>query len=609
MKKLSPYMIRKGLLYLRHYGLKEFLIRLKERTEPEEVPYGPWYENYRPKEAELARQAGTVFPDPVTISVVVPAYRTPPAYLKQMAESLLAQTYPYWELCIANASPEDGRMLEILRELEDRDKRIRVRNLEKNLSIAENTNAALDMAGGDWIGFLDHDDMLAPWALYTAACAVSRCPQADMVYSDEDKIRGGDNEHFQPHFKPDFNPDLLRSNNYICHFFLVRKDLRERVGYLSPEYDGAQDYDYILRCSEKAGQILHIPEILYHWRVHEASSADNPASKMYAYEAGRRAIDAQLSRLGIKGAAEHTPDYGFYRVRYQAQSDPLVSVLIPNKDHPELLKRCIGSILEKTSYQHYEIWIIENNSEGKEIFALYDELERDERIRVLQYSGSFNFSAINNFAARQVKGDLLLFLNNDTVVTKEDWMSELVSQVLRPEIGAAGAKLLYPDGRIQHAGIVVGMGGIAGAMFVDMPSSRTGYLHKASLLQDMSAVTAACLLVRREVFEMAGGFTEELSVAFNDVDLCLKIREKGFYVLYDPYVVLTHDESRSRGPEDDEKKIRRFQSEIEYMRTHWIGILRGGDPFYNKNLSLSKWNYSLKPDVVYGRYSPRTGSE
>ena len=595
IRKLNPYTIQKGFRYLKHYGPKEFWIRLHERFEPEEVPYGPWYEAYVPDLKELDRQRRERFDYEPLISVAVPAFRTPEEFLRQMIDSLLAQTYRNWELCIANGSPEDEAMARVLREYTDRDRRIRVIGLTENKGIAGNTNAALQMAEGEFVGLLDHDDLLAPNALYEIAKALAKDRQLDVVYTDEDKVTTDLSEHFQPHLKPDFNLDLLRSNNYICHFFVVRRSIIEKVGGFRQEFDGAQDHDFIFRCIETAGKVGHIPEILYHWRTHKASTADNPASKMYAFDAGKRAIEAHLQRMGVRGTVSHTPDLGFFRVQYPVQGEPMVSIIIPNKDEKESLKACIESIRAKTHYTNYEIIIIENNSTTDEIFHYYKELSRDPQIRLLKWKKEFNYSAINNYGVRHAKGDYLLFLNNDVTVITEDWIEEMLGVCQRKEVGAVGVKLIYPDNTIQHAGCVIGIGGIAGHMFVNMPANRTGYLHKASILQDMSAVTAACMMMKRTAFEEAGGFTEKLSVAFNDVDLCLKVRQQNRLIVFDPYVQLYHMESKTRGAEDSKEKVRRFQEEIEYMRCQWIQILKEGDPYYNKNLSLTKWNYSLRP--------------
>lgn len=595
LKKLSPYTIQKGFRYLKHYGPKEFWIRLHERFEPEEVPYGPWYQAYVPDQETLEAQKKHKFDYRPLISIAVPAYQTPVEFLKQMIESLISQTYPEWELCIANASPDNEEMQRVLADYSAKDSRVRFCNLKENLGIAENTNRAFSMAKGEFMGLLDHDDLLAPNALYEIVQALQDHPQADALYTDEDKVTTELDEHFQPHLKPDFNLDLLRSNNYICHFFVVRRSIVEKAGGFRKEFDGAQDYDFIFRCTENAREVLHVPEILYHWRTHKASTADNPASKIYAFEAGKRAIEANLERTGTKGVVSHTQDLGFYRVKYPVQGKPLVSVIIPNKDEKETLQTCMEMLNSNTSYQNFEIIIIENNSTTDEIFRYYKELSKDPRIHLLRWGKEFNYSAINNFGVAHAKGEYLLFLNNDIKSINPDWMEELLGVCQRPEVGGVGAKLIYPDNTIQHAGCVVGMGGIAGHMFVDMPADRTGYLHKASLLQDMSAVTAACLMMKKEVFEEAGGFTEELAVAFNDVDLCLKVRKNNHLIVYDPYAKLYHMESKTRGAEDSKEKVRRFQTEIEYMRCHWLDILKNGDPYYNKNLSLTKWNYSLKP--------------
>ena len=595
LKKLSPYTIQKGFRYLKHYGPKEFWIRLHERFEPEEVPYGPWYAAYIPDEEALEKQRKHKFNYAPLISIAVPAYQTPVEFLKQMIESLISQTYTGWELCIANASPDNEEMQRVLADYSAKDVRVRFCSLKENLGIAENTNRAFAMAKGEFMGLLDHDDLLAPNALYEIVNTLQDHPQADALYTDEDKVTTDLDEHFQPHLKPDFNLDLLRSNNYICHFFVVRKSIVEKAGGFRKEFDGAQDYDFIFRCTENAREVLHVPEILYHWRTHKASTADNPASKMYAFEAGKRAIEAHLERTGTKGTVSHTQDLGFYRVKYPVQGEPLVSVIIPNKDEKETLQTCLESLKKNTSYQNFEIIIIENNSTTGEIFKYYKELSRDQQIHLLRWGKEFNYSAINNFGVAHARGEYLLFLNNDVKSIEPDWMEEMLGVCQRLEVGGVGAKLIYPDNTIQHAGCVIGMGGIAGHMFVDMPADRTGYLHKASLLQDMSAVTAACLMMKKEVFEQAGGFTEELAVAFNDVDLCLKVRKNNHLIVYDPYAKLYHMESKTRGAEDSKEKVRRFQTEIEYMRCHWMDILKNGDPYYNKNLSLTKWNYSLKP--------------
>ena len=445
------------------------------------------------------------------------------------------------------------------------------------------------------MGLLDHDDLLAPDALYEIAALLNSDETFDAVYTDEDKVTTELSEHFQPHLKPDFNLDLLRSNNYICHFFVVRRTLVEQCGGFRRAYDGAQDYDFIFRCVEGARRVGHVPRILYHWRTHKASTADNPASKMYAFEAGKRAIEGNLERCGVKGAVvTHTSDYGFYNVTYPVKDNPLISIIIPNKDQRDTLKQCLDSVERRSTYQNYEILVVENNSEEAETFAYYEELKQKKNVRVLTWGGEFNYSAINNFAVREAKGEYLVFLNNDIQVITPGWLEELLANCQRPEVGIVGAKLYYPDDTIQHAGVIIGMGGVAGHAFRGMKRSRTGYLHKASLQMDYSAVTAACMMVERSVFEAIGGFEEALVVAFNDVDLCLRVCQKGYLVVYNPHVELYHYESKSRGADDSKEKVNRFKQETEFMKTRWRDLLKKGDPYYNKNLTLSKWNYSLR---------------
>lgn len=577
---------------MKHFGPKEFWIRLTERFQADDVDYEEWYKNHKPTMEELQRQRDTEFEYEPLISILVPVYNTPEEFLKQMIQSVRKQTYGNWELCIANANPANETVAEILRISSTKDERIKVKDVPENEGIAQNTNAALAIATGDYIGLLDHDDLLTPDALYEVVKTINENDRPQVLYSDEDKITMDLSEHFQPHMKPDYNKDLLRSNNYITHFFVADRMLVEEVGGEDGEYNGAQDYDLILKCTERAKGIAHIPRILYHWRVHKASTADNPASKMYAFDAGKRAIEDHLKRCGEISKVSHEKDLGFYRVKYQVQGSPLISIIIPNKDQVESLDKCLRSI-EKSSYKNYEIIIVENNSTEDETFAYYKKIESD-KIRIVYWSDEFNYSAINNFGVKHARGDYLLLLNNDVEVITTDWLEELTANCQRKDVGIVGARLYYPDDTIQHAGIVIGIGGVAGALFVGMPRMFTGYLHKAAIQQDLSAVTAACMMVKRSVYEELGGLEEELKVAFNDVDFCLRAREKGYLVVYDPNVELYHFESKSRGTEDSKEKIRRFQNEIEYMRSHWLELLKKGDPMYNPNLTLTKWDYSLR---------------
>lgn len=585
------YRFVKACRYLKHYSMKEFIIRVRERIKPYDIDYGTWYEKNRTDEEELEAQRMHAFFYQPLISIVVPVYNTPSEYLKQMMESVSGQTYGNWELCIANANPAHQETAESLVAYCEKDNRIKIIDVPENKGIAENTNAAISIAMGDYIGFLDHDDMLAPNALYEVVKKLNEDKAYDLIYSDEDKISANGTKHFQPHMKPEFNLDLLRANNYICHFCVIRKELIEQAGGLKGEFNGAQDYELTFQCVEKAEKIARIPKILYHWRVHENSTSDNPASKMYAYDAGKRAIEEHLKRYGEDAEVSCKKDLGFYRVKYKVSGNPKISIVIPNKDHIDDLEKCLKS-LEKSAYQNYEVIIVENNSEERETFAYYKRIESD-KVKVIYWKQGFNYSAINNYGVEHADGEYLMFLNNDTEAMDEHLLTELLSNCQRKQVGIVGAKLYYPDNTVQHAGVVVGIGGVAGNLFTRLPGEFTGYMHKADLQQNLSAVTAACMMVKKSVFEEAGGFTEELAVAFNDVDFCLKVREMGYLVVYNPYARMYHYESKSRGAEDTKEKIERFQGEIAYMKKRWADILEKGDPMYNPNLTLKKQDYSL----------------
>lgn len=593
----TPYKLKKAYRYWKHFGTKEFISHLMDRMEPEEVPYGSWLETHRAHEEELKAQKNHPLSNAPWISVIVPAFHTEERYFTQMAESVREQSYENWELIIADAGsgdePRKGRSVrEMTEAMREEDARIVYLPLEENFGIAENTNRGIEASHGDYVAFLDHDDLLEPDALYEIAQRI--LDGADMVYTDEDKVSDDRSKYYQPHFKPGFNLDLLRSNNYITHFLVVKKSLAEEAGGFDPEMDGAQDYDFIFRCSEKASKIVRVPRVLYHWRTHETSTSDNPMSKMYAYEAGKRAIEGNLARMGTEGIVTMLPDYGFYRVSYPVKGEPAVSVIIPNKDEPEALRTCLDALFD-TGYPNLEVIIVENGSRERDTFELYREISSIDEVHLVRWKKSFNYSAVNNYGFRFAHGDYLLFLNNDVRGTiGKDWLTEMLGVCQREDVGAVGAKLYYPDNRIQSAGVIVGIGGIAGSVFVDLPKGRSGYMHKASIMQDLSAVTAACMMVKRDAFVKSGGFTEELPVAFNDVDLCLKIAKCGYRIVYDPFAELYHDESRTRGPEDTPEKVRRFQEEIEYFRNVWTDILKEGDPNYNPNLSVKKWNYSLR---------------
>lgn len=589
--KMTLYRVKKAIVYLKHYGWREFWIRVKERLQTSDVDYGIWYQKHEVSEEMLKKQREIEFAYNPLISIVVPVYNTPKLYLEQMIASVRRQSYENWELCIANASPNNDEVKMILESFVKQDPRIHVTEVVANQGIAQNTNAALKIASGEYVGLLDHDDLLAADALFEVVKRINEHPALDMIYTDEDKVTEDLSKHFQPHFKSEFNLDLIRANNYICHFCVIRKQLVQMVGGLRGEFNGAQDYDLFLRCIEKTEEIARVPRILYHWRVHSASTADNPASKMYAYGAGKRAIEEHLERCGEKAIVSCKKDLGFYRVKYELLEDSLVSIIIPNKDHVEDLRTCLNAI-HNSAYKNYEVIIIENNSTEKETFDYYKSLVSDQ-IKVVTWEQEFNYASINNFGVQHAKGEYLLFLNNDIDALDVQWIKEMLANCQRKNVGIVGAKLFYPNNSIQHAGVIVGIGGVAGHAFLGMSKDFTGYMHKASLQQNLSAVTAACMMVKRSVFEEVGGFTEQLAVAFNDTDFCLKVREKGYLVVFDPYVELVHYESKTRGAENTEEKMKRFDEECEYMKQRWADILQKGDPMYNPNLTLKKWDYSV----------------
>ena len=589
---------KKSLDYLRTNGVRALALKSAEklnqvRNRP--MDYEKWLPCHLPGAEELKRQRRQSFSYAPKISIVVPLYRTRKEYLEAMIESVKAQSYENWELCLSDGSGEEHSLKGILSEYRKADERIRVMENREQLRISENTNQAVRAATGEFIAFLDHDDALCPNALYECVKALNQKPGTELLYSDEDKMSVKGTRFFEPHFKPDFNPDLLRTVNYICHLLVVRKSLLDETGLLRPEFDGAQDYDLILRLTEKTDKIHHIPKILYHWRSHEESTAENPESKKYAFLAGQRALDEHFKRIGVPARVIQGPYPGLYRTVYEWPEKPLVSIIIPNKDHIKDLSRCIASVEEKSLYRNYEFIIVENNSMEEETFAWYKELEKENpKVRVLTWDGPFNYSAINNFGARYARGEYLLLLNNDTEVISPEWLDELLGYAMRPDVGIVGARLYYGDNTVQHAGVVIGFGGIAGHCFVQQPRESTGYCHRIICAQNYSAVTAACMMVRAAVFREVEGLSEDLAVAFNDLDFCLKVRKAGYLVVYDPYAELYHYESKSRGLEDTPEKVERFAREIATVEEHWPNIYKIPDPYYNPNLTLKSQDFSLK---------------
>lgn len=589
---------KKGTRYLASHGFKALVIKTAGKIagmRKAPVSYDKWLPKHLPTQAELAKQRETTFELNPKISIVVPLYKTPKNYLAEMIESVKAQTYSNWELCLSDGSGENSPIEDVLKKYQAEDERIKVVFNNQQLRISENTNAAIEAASGDFIAFADHDDVLTPHALYECVKALNEKPDTEIIYSDEDKMSMDGNKFFQPHFKPDFNIDLLCTVNYICHLFVAKRSVIEKAGLLRPEYDGAQDYDFIFRCIENSDKIHHVPKILYHWRSHEDSTSENPESKLYAFDAGARAVQAHFDRIGIAAEVTKGEYLGLYRTKYIRSYDPLISIIIPNKDHTDDLERCIASIEEKSTYHNYEYIIVENNSTEEKTFAYYKELEqRNPKVRVVYWDSIFNYSLINNFGAQYAKGEYFLLLNNDTEIINPDCLEEMLGYCMRPDVGAVGARLYYEDDTIQHAGVVIGFGGIAGHCFVMQPRGYTGYCHRIICAQDYSAVTAACMMVKRSVFEEVGGLSEELQVAFNDIDFCMKIRKTGKLIVYNPYAELYHYESKSRGLEDTPEKVARFNREIAIFEKKWPEIFKTGDPYYNPNLTLDSQDFSLR---------------
>ncbi len=527
-------------------------------------------------------------------------YNTPDDYFMEMLESVRNQTYANWELCIADGS--EDRKIEELIQKSGQDSRIRYKKIEHNLGIADNMNEAIKMASGEYIGFFDHDDLLTENALFEVVNAL-QTPNIELVYSDEDKIVDRTGYLKDPHFKPDFNIDLIRSQNYICHFLVMKSSLVHELKGFDKRYDGAQDFDFVLRAIEKinASQIIHIPKVLYHWRMHAESTSSNPESKLYAFEAGKRAIKDHLARMGQKASVEMGRSLGIYDVHYQLEENPLISIIIPNCDHIEDLNRAVCSLIESSNYQHFEIIIVENNSKDPATFAGYEKLkQQDSRIQIVTWDKSFNYAAINNFGVEYAKGTLLLFLNNDTKVLAKNSLKDMAAYCMLPHVGAAGARLEYEDGSIQHAGVVMGLGGIANHSFMTLAKGNGGYFNRVYTTYDVSAVTAACLMMKRTLFDKIHGFDETFEVAYNDMDLCMKIRKEGMEIVYVSFAHFYHFESKSRGIDNTPEKKLRFKKETERFLEKWETVLQEGDPYYNPNFSITyPGGYELKEWDVY----------
>lgn len=552
--------------------------------------------NVLSKDEELL-QRRMVFPRNIKFSILVPLYNTPAAYLRDMIASVLAQTYENWELCLADGSDDKHKQVgKICLKYTAEDKRIVYKKLDENKGIAGNTNECIAMATGDFLSLFDHDDMLHPSALYETMKVICE-KDADFVYTDEVAFENDDiTDVVNLHFKPDFAPDNLLANNYICHFTSFAVSLIKEAGVFR-QYDGSQDHDMILRLTAVAKNICHIPKVLYYWRSHPGSVASDISAKPYAVEAGKRVVRDYLAAQGIAAEVESTKVFpAIYKIKHRLEAKPMVSILIPNKDHIKDLTRCIDSIREKSAYDNYEIVVIENNSEKEITFRYYEYLESLPDVRVIRYEKGFNYSAINNFGAGCAKGEYLLLLNNDTEVITPEWIEELLSYAQRRDVGAVGAKLYYGDNTIQHAGIVIGLGSdrAAGHVSYGVPGDSKGYMGRLHYVQNVSAVTGACLMVKKALFEELGGLDESFAVALNDVDFCLRVREKGLLNIFTPDAELYHYESRSRGFENTEEKRERFEGEVKRFKERWKDLIEKGDPYYNVNFSLDYSDYAIR---------------
>ncbi len=599
-RKLVHWVIRQVDRIKNCGGIKGFLQKVdyKKREKKAMRQFGT--ESFPGKE-QIEAQRNTVFPVMPKISILVPMWNNEPQFQREMLDSVMNQTYQNWELCLADGSDDaHSYMGDICREYAEKaNGRIVYHKLEKNEGISGNTNACLALATGEYLGLLDQDDILHPCVLFEYVKAINE-KGADYLYCDEMTFKSGNiNDMLTMHFKPDYAPDNLRANNYICHFSVFHRSLLDGNELFRTEFDGSQDHDMILRLTDNAKQIVHVHKALYYWRSHAGSVASGIDAKPYAIQAAKGAVAAHLRKRGYENfTIESTRAFAtIFRIRYQILGTPKISIVIPNKDHVEDLKRCVGSILEKSTYENYEIIIVENNSTTKEIGDYYAQLEEtQERVKVVAYEGSFNYSAVNNLGVSHATGEYILLLNNDTEVITVNWMEELLMYAQREDVGAVGAKLYYPDKTIQHAGVVIGLGAhrTAGHTHYKQHRMNLGYMGRLCYAQNVTAVTGACLLVKKSLFEAVGGLEEDLAISLNDVDLCLKLRKMGMLNVFTPFCELYHHESVSRGLDNKGEKAKRYEKESAYFREKWKKELEEGDPYYNRNFSLDRSDFSLK---------------
>ncbi len=561
-----------------------------QSSEQSDKDYERWIREFEsPAEAIIQAKLPVLQRKPL-ISVVMPVYNTDLSQLTAAIQSVAAQSYDNWELCIADDCSTRPEIGEALRSFADQDARIKLVSNPKRAGISAATNAALNLVSGEYVCFLDHDDTLSPHALAYVCEALNRRPAAELIYSDEDKIDSG-GRRFDPYFKPDWSPDLLLSSNYICHLLVLRRSLLDRIGSLRSEVDGSQDYDLILRAIEQTTKIEHIPRVLYHWRAAEGSTAESLRNKGYVLETAQKALQEHFRRTGLAAIIEPGATAGWWRARYAVPEQTRVSIIIASGGNAKVLRTNLESIFGKTTYNDYEVVVIDNSKHAKIEEFVNRFNKASHRVRYIDWRNKpFNYSEINNAAARQCRSPLLLFLNDDTSVIAPDWLRSMVELAARPEVGAVGAKLLYPNGRIQHAGVVMGLYENCGHAFSGLPGGKIHYFGLSDSIRNVSAVTGACLMTRTEVFQEAGGFdAENFAIAFNDVDLCLKIAGRGYRVLFTPYALLYHHEAFSKSSKD----FVPHPDEVARMQWKWRGVIEC-DPYYNVNLSRTRGDYSLR---------------
>ncbi len=598
--------------YRKKYGMKKTIkkvlskiytkiFRRKEnaKAQGEQEKYQVWIQNNEPNKEELEKQRKPQFKIKPKFSIVVPMYNTPVNFFEELVNCLKEQTYENWELCLADGSPNEN---EELATIIKSDERIKYKFLNENKGISGNTNEALKLVTGDYILLVDHDDLLPIFCLYELAKTINENPKVEFIYTDEDKIERTKDKRCDPHFKPDFAIDTLRANNYITHLSVFKKELMDKLGGFRDKYNGAQDFDIIIRATENTKNIVHIPKILYHWRVHPNSTAMVADAKPYAYEAGIKVIEDHLERQNLKAKVTHGGDIpGVYEVEYEVKGNPKVSIIIPNKDSVKLLKNCVNSILKLTTYDNYEIVIVENNSELVKTFDYYENIQKIQNVRVIKYEEKgFNYSRIINFGVKNCPdSDYIVQLNSDTEVLTNNWIEKFIGFAQREDVGAVGARLYYEDKSIQHAGIGIGICDLAANLLTNTPSGYHAYFGRECLTQDLSAVTGACLFCRRQIYEEVGFMDEEnFAVAFNDVDFCLKIRQAGYLIVYNPYIEFIHYESKTRGYEDTPEKKARFERESNNFRTKWRKVLDAGDPYSNINFDKNTAQYNVRTDKI-----------